>query len=73
MNISYKGCCRSSCFHTSVFLGPGWDLGAVEGWFWSIGWSLSGLFLAGWVEWGWFAVGSLCASLILGIDDTSGG
>ena len=27
----------------------------------------------GGVEWGWFAVGSLCESLILGIDDTSGG
>ena len=25
------------------------------------------------VEWGWSAVGSLCASLILGIEDTSGG
>ena len=30
------------------------------------------MFLAAGVDWGWFAVGSLCASLILGIDDTSG-
>ena len=31
------------------------------------------MFLAGGVKWSWFAVGSLCASLILGIDDTSVG
>ena len=43
----------------------------TQGWFRSTGWNLSGLLLAGEVDWDWSAVGPFsCALVIVDVRDT---